>query len=548
MDNGPNDLERRFAQMWPQVLLEVPPDPSGMAGLLMNLIEECFEVEQIQNAISRNAAAFLFDLSPLGFSGMDYNVMVVSPPPADDQEARWQAEFLAEQKQATDSLGYCFHLYLSDQRPALNPHIPSSLDAVFLSRYELARIFAGPFPKMALAAAIREQIPVHRLNPFSTGIEAAGAMFHGRRTELTILVENLHKSIAISGARRIGKTSLLKRAYNILKNRLPDDRRKRVFCFNCLAWSSFWHCCYMLAHKIEPKCESRLDLGERNVWYMLERCSNYGARPLYLFFDEVDQLIDSDASRGWPFFNLLAAAKDAGFIRFVVAGYRSIPRLVYGQNGARATQSPAASTPTPDTPLLLALEPLPLSPLTRKETESLLVQPVESLGITFSHKQEVIEQVWRSTIGNPFLVQFFGQHLFKRGSDRPSACIAPADVDAVERSSGLREFLETHFLEVTLHNGLPAALERTCALLFAHSSDVHWPEQAFLDACYEHDVPMYDDPLRMIHQAVNNLTRAQVLIDAGGKYSFAFPLMRSVLRDSYPQVDSLIQRFCTGHK
>jgi hypothetical protein len=358
------------------------------------------------------------------------------------------------------------------------------------------------------------------------------------------LVEGLNQCVAITGARRIGKTSLMKRAYNILRTRLTDGRQ-RVFYFNVLSWSSFWHCGWMLAHKIAPRTEPRLDKGDRNVWYMLERYSHYGARPLYLFFDEVDGLVDFDAANGWKFFNLLAAARDASFIRFVVAGYRSIARLVFGQKGASAgLQQTNTGLPQTDTPLLLAMEYLELGPLHRKEAEALLVEPVRGVEMRFENEHAILERVWKNTIGYPFLVQFFGQRLFKLGADKNPQQIGIEDVEVVENSPELREFLETHFIENTLDNGLPAPNERACALLLAHSDDHSWTEQDFLVKCLLQLVPLGRDEMSAVHRAVKNLHHAQVFSDTKGKYSFAFPLMRQVLRESYPNLPTAIQYLC----
>lgn len=538
------DLRPRFHTVWSAALREPALDPKGALGDLMTLIEECLEVEQIQYNEGPKAISFLFDLSPLGFSGMDYNVLVVSLPPSNEEEARRQAVFLSEQKYAAETLGFAFHLYLSNEPVPRNPFVQSAVDPVFLCGRDLERLLTDAIPKMALAAIIRQQTPLHRLCPFSTSVEASGAMFRGRSSELRLLVEGLKRCVAIAGARRIGKTSLMKRAYNILRTRLPDGRQ-RVFYFNALSWSTFWHCCWMLAHKIDPKREPRLDKGELNVWYMLERCSHHGTRPLYLFFDEVDGLIDFDAANGWKFFNLLAAARDAGFIRFVVAGYRSIARLVFGQSGARSgIQQAGTGLPKADTPLLLAMEYLELSPLSRKDADSLLTEPVRGVEMRFENERAVLDRVWKNTIGYPFLVQFFGQRLFKMGSEKNPQQIEIEDVEAVEHSSELREFLETHFIENTLDKGSPAPNERACALLLAHSDNQSWTEQDFLVNCLGQSVSLGSDEMSAIHRAVKNLHHAQVFSETNGKYSFTFPMMRQVLRESYPNLLSAIQLLC----
>jgi hypothetical protein len=276
---------------------------------------------------------------------------------------------------------------------------------------------------------------------------------------------------------------------------------------------------------------------------MLERSSRSGSRPLYLFLDETDRLIDMDAMNNWKFFNLLAWAKDAGMIRFVLAGYRSISRLVFGQEDGHSARggSRQSSSSAPDTPLWLALEPLTLSPLSRKEMEALLTEPLKSTEMRIQSESQILERVWKSTAGYPFLVQFFGQHLFNLGVDRNPASITMEDVLAVEQSADLHEFLETHFIENTLQNGVAAPQERICAFLFAHADDASWTEQDFWEACRQHRVSLGGDELGVVHRAVKNLTDAQVLTYSHGRYSLAFPVMRNVLTTSYPNVSKAVK-------
>ena len=173
----PVDYQARFAEIWPRALRELPPNPDGAVGDLAQLLEEFLDVEQVQHAAVGNAISFLFNLSSLGLSGLGWNVLVVSPPPNGDEEENWQAEFLAEQKHATDSIGYCFHLYLANAKPPKNRFVGVSQEAVFLARDDLVEIFSAQVPKMAFAAVVRKQTPVSRRCPFNTNHEASGAMF-----------------------------------------------------------------------------------------------------------------------------------------------------------------------------------------------------------------------------------------------------------------------------------------------------------------------------------------------------------------------------------
>ena len=111
----PINFKVRFQEVWSRALKDQQLATDSGVRELMQLLEQFLEVEQIENVSVGNAMSFLFDFSTMGFSGLGWNVVVVSPPPANDLESRWQAEFLAEQKQATDSIGLCFQIYLANE-------------------------------------------------------------------------------------------------------------------------------------------------------------------------------------------------------------------------------------------------------------------------------------------------------------------------------------------------------------------------------------------------------------------------------------------------
>lgn len=515
---------------------------------LMELVADFLDVEQIQNDTAQIASAYLYDMTALGFSGMDWNVFVVSRAPASEEEAASQAKFLYEQKCATDSIGFSFYLYLESERPPINPFVSVSLQAVFLSRAELETIFSASVPKMALAAIIRQQTPVARLCPFNTSQAASGAMFYGRRKELQILVEDLTKCVAIDGARRVGKTSLIKQAYRMLRPRYREDKQQQVFYFNCLTFEGYQSACYVLAHKIDPKREQRVDRSVKNIEYLLERRSRKGSKPLLLFFDEVDRLIDLDSINNWRFFSLLAAAKDQNHIRFALAGYRSVRRLTLGDRSLRGSQvdwTPSRIQP-PDTPLLLQMASIRLGPLLKSEADRLLSDPLRACDVLLEKEANLQENVWQLTAGYPFFIQFVGQLLYNITVERGDQRLSVADLEIVEQSVELRRFLQTHFLENTLQNGAVVKVERCCAILLAHSDHGDWTEQDFWERCREHDVPLGPDSIATIHRAVTNLVDSQILATTGARHRFAFPAMRAVLTSCFPKKSVAIRAILEG--
>ncbi|MCY2963072.1 MAG: hypothetical protein NT069_05355 [Planctomycetota bacterium] len=509
---------------------------------LLGLLAGFLDVDQIHHEAVGPATACVLDFTPLGFSGLGWNVVVVSPAPNSPEESQFQAQFLNDQKNATDSVGYSFHIYLSDRLPASNPYIMPSHQAVFLCREDLEALFAAAVPKMALAAMIRRQTPISSQCPFNTNHEAAGSMFYGRKHELGQLVDDHVRSFAVQGARRIGKTSLLKQSWRILRNRIQEDDKRRAYYFNCLMWDDYGSSVRTLAHAIEPRRESRVALTDINLVYLFERASRGGVRPLSLFLDEVDRLIDMDSAYGWRFFRTLTTARSNGYIRFVVAGYRSVPKLLMGPHNRRTGETTGIQPVrmTDSTPLHMQLESISLGPLSPREAGQLLIEPLRSAEVKVQGESALQDAVWRATSGYPFLVQFIGHRLFTIAAASPNQPLTPEVVSSIGNGKEIQEFLETHFLENTIEDGIPVVSERSCTFLLAHASHFEWSHQDFLDACRAHRVPLGCDPFTTIKNALHNLVDAQILSVQAGKYSFSFPLIREVLTNCYPRLGSAL--------
>ena len=519
--------------LWKEICSERPLDPDGAAGQLMEEIAGLLEIEMVEYAQVRETALFLLDLSKLGFKGMDLNVVILAHPARDEEEKKVHAELIRDYKHATESIGFCFYITLQMAPVEANDYIPSSLEAVNVTGADIKRLFESKAPRAGFFEIIRSQVQIQRLCPFNVSREARGAMFRGRRNELDRLVYDLDTHFLVTGARLIGKTSLLMKAYNVL--RVRPEMRRRVYYFDCSTWGGYLDCAHRLAHSIEIRKEQRIALDERNIAYLLERRSAHGLHPLLLFFDEFDRVVDMDMGTGWPFMKLLHEAVSGKWVRLVFAGFRSMEHLYEKELGDKAS------------PFHGALTLMTLDPLSQNETSGLLIDPFLGVDIHVKGQSEVTRRVYRNSKGYPFLVQYFGEKLFQKATSRDSREIDIQDVIDVEESFEIGDFLETLFLMNTIIGGVPATLERTCAFLFAHNgADSSWTKGDFLKACQENGHEYLD--IYEIHDALKNLYNARVLSYEGRKFRFTFPLLRDILRDSYPDLDAVLNSMPKGLK
>jgi hypothetical protein len=367
---------------------------------------------------------------------------------------------------------------------------------------------------------------LQQLCPFNTTREARGAMFRGRKKELDRLMHDRGTNFVVTGARRIGKTSLLRKASDSL--RVNREMADRVFYFDCSVWGDFYDCARRLTHALDVRREVRIEESHRNISYLLERQSHKGKRPLMLFLDECDRLVDYEGQTQWQFLRILHEAASYNYVRLTFAGFRSVASLA--QSSERVT--------TYGSPFDRSLERLELSPLTLAEMEGLLCDPFRSVEIGLRDREAIVGRIQKSSAGHPFLVQFYGERLFQRAVERMPQEVTIEDVQSIETGFELSNFLLKHFLNNTMERGEPQLDEQMCALLYAHQPGVErWTEQDFWEACRKYNPKLN---LHAIHRALENLFHARVLSYENGRYGFTFPLLRNALRQNYPDIEALL--------
>jgi hypothetical protein len=260
-----------------------------------------------------------------------------------------------------------------------------------------------------------------------------------------------------------------------------------------------------------------------------------------LFFDEIDGLVEYDSQQDWRFFRLLALAQSYNYVRIVLSGYRSIGKILLGAHDRQESPKKKPQLCQVDSPLFHKLNLMRLGPLTRTETDALLVEPLRQANVELQQPGQIKDSLWSLAAGYPFLVQFLGQLLYRRAVAHDPHILSVDDLRIVIEGTEIAQFLESHFLENTIHEGMPSVSERACALVFAHSNDGKWTALDFLESCQRHHVTLGLDPFRTINHALRSLVDAQILTLQRTKYDFAFPAMRELLTDSYPRLDAALR-------
>jgi AAA+ ATPase superfamily predicted ATPase len=493
--------------VWERAVKEVSPNPEGEVGKLIRIWADSINSEVVSYEKENNAALFLLDLSQLMLKGMSVNVIMVVPSPKDRDEEReiyFYLERYAEATKAAQSL--CFLLFLQEQAPISKEFHPELLDLVVLDGSIIKKQLMSEKPEFLLFDTIVRQVRISRLCPFDTTRPAIGEMFMGRKDELRLMAQELDTSYIVTGARRVGKSSLVRRAVDNLEKKL--EYRDRVFLFNCELWGRFESCARQIAGQIDIKEFFNIAKGPQNLLNLFKRHSKNGRYPLILFFDEFDRVIEIDKMNQWRLLKVIHHAVNTGWIRLVFSGYRYVSYIRDAK----------------DSPFFQRIKLIRLPPLEDKDAIELFIKPFERIGIEVAESDQISQRIIKASGGFPYIIQFYGEYLFNVLAKKEQMSLSKRDMEQFEGSFEFGDFFERVFTENTQRN------ERLLALLYAYSTqDVNnssWRSKDFLEEANGIGINL---TFTEVSDACRNLVLANIFKYESDGYSFVFPVLKNQL-------------------
>jgi hypothetical protein len=287
-----------------------------------------------------------------------------------------------------------------------------------------------------LGALLLEQTDLAKLSPFVVRGATPSRVFFGREAEEAELLSTLPtNSIALLGARRIGKTSLILHSFDRLK-----AANIQPFFGDCQivrTWADFgemasrnWH--IQLPGDFKP--QHLFDLVDKL------RSDSFG-HPIVLMLDEIDQLLDWDKTHTEvevpeAFFRACRSISQQGIAQFVFSGERIIANRMWD----------AAS------PHWNFCRPVMLLQLTPAAAASLMADPLEALGVRIEDPDAFIRSCWIATDGHPELLQLLGDRIVNliNQRDRSDIFTSQEDVQQITRQYKYAEqYLETYWGQAT---------------------------------------------------------------------------------------------------
>jgi AAA domain-containing protein len=289
-----------------------------------------------------------------------------------------------------------------------------------------------------------EQTDLTKLSPFVVRGVTPSRVFFGREEEEAALLSTLPtNSVALLGARRIGKTSLMRHSFGRLQ--AADLRPFFGDCQVVRTWVDFGG---MASRNWDVNLPT--DFKPQHLFELVDQLSDSSGRSTVILLDEIDQLLDWDKAHTEDevpeaFFRACRSISQQGIAQFVFSGERTIANRIWDATS----------------PHWNFCRPLMLQQLTRAAASSLIAEPLEALGVRIEDRDAFLSVCWDSTDGHPELLQLLGDRIVSHVNqrDRKDVSTSPADVLQITGQFDFAEqYLETYW-------GQANPLERIVSIL-----------------------------------------------------------------------------------
>jgi hypothetical protein len=235
-----------------------------------------------------------------------------------------------------------------------------------------------------LSDALVRYLGREALSPYVSGRPAIGGRFFGRSSLMKRIVPTAG-NLTFVGNRRIGKTSLLREVKERLK--LNNVRTGEVYGGTCGSTEDVVYKVLTSLGQLRDaeKCVQRPKLFASFIHAGVEKDN----KPLAVFIDEMDRILEFDAKQGWQVLHLLRETFEGhSACRLFCAGFRKV------MEASQLITCPAYN--------FTQLIELPL--FTRQETFDMITKPLERMGIAVTNT-DLPEAIYNETSGHPELIQ-----------------------------------------------------------------------------------------------------------------------------------------------
>jgi len=366
-------------------------------------------------------------------------------------------------------------------------------------------------PKNKALEILREYEMKDSECPFSYLGPCNPDMFFGRVDLIKEILLSAQNGYAITGGRRIGKTSLLiKLKSEVEKNRYPIKPYYPLY-IDCSIFSTFRELNAEIARILLPNYYYKK--GRNYSFYLKEifaRAKGLKVKRLLLLLDEIDHLVKmADSNNLYDnFFDELRTSVNNGDIRLVISGYRRVSMMLNDINH----------------PFYNLCEFKTLGFLNKKEVNDLITIPFKISGINIENKEIFISKIYDYTSGHPSFVQFKAKKLFQKRKK----ILEPQDIEELISDRYLIDYILDNFIMNT------TPFERLiCIIMLSDktfsSNHVHNKTNLLLN---QHNKKI-NDLDQEISKSIKHLTMNKIIVPVQDNFTFLNQVMVDVINNNY---------------
>lgn len=369
------------------------------------------------------------------------------------------------------------------------------------------RVFTRDAFLDSLKDLVCSQVPISALYPYQISDPVSGSRFFGREREIANILGKSDASFAITGVRRIGKTSLL----NEIERRMVahGEDPGRLVRLDVTTIHSPDEFVREVVRKLNIREFWRLEKQKQHLYFpnFLQRMSKTHRGRLTILLDEVDPFLTW--ARAEPYLmSTLRASVHTGDCRYIVAGFQVLLRELADH----------------DSPFFQAFERVNLKPFNLRDTRSLVLDPMESLRVKFENKDEVVSRIHSDTQGHPRLIQFYCSRLIDELENRENRTISLQSLTHLYASDEFKAEVRNSFRDNT--GTREKLLIYTMLASFPEGKESFTQEEMF-GALKRHNCFIPADDLDRICE---HLVLIGVLVCEGQRYEFAMPIFPRTMR------------------
>jgi len=336
-------------------------------------------------------------------------------------------------------------------------------------------------------------------------------MFFGREKLLREVLLDSQQGFAITGGRRIGKTSVLLKLKNMVEKGQYPQKLYFPLLLDCASYNTYDKLLDEVTrqllpeyyYKIKTTRNKNLVTEKYSFDFVLSRSSGMKDMPILLLLDEIDPLINNIKQSKDSLFEELRSVVNKKMVRLVIAGFREVFEIVSDYTH----------------PLFNLCEKKQLGVLSENDVYKLLSIPFRASKIIFEDKDHIIDEIFTKTSGHPCFVQFIAKQLFQR---RKGNVVRKTDFQDLLKERVLIDYVLDHFLMNTNENERKICLSMIDSEFFT-LQDANKKLQSQKRCGFDEKV---------IHESLSNLRMNSILVSDNDAYRFLNPLVVSVIKDN----------------